>query len=234
MVKIGENAMNYQVIIPAAGSGKRMGAGYNKLLMNLAGRPIILHTLDVFEKDSSCSRIILVIHSDDDSFFAEIQSHYTKIHIVYGGSERQYSVYNGLKAAETEGIILVHDGARPFIRPETISRLVQSASECGAAIAAVPVKDTIKKVIDLEVIETVDRSSLWQVQTPKAFHFSVLQSAHEQAKIEGYLGTDEASLVEKNGHPVKIVESDYDNIKLTTPEDLYFAEAILKKRHQHH
>jgi len=233
-MRIGEKAMNYQVIIPAAGSGKRMGAGYNKLLMNLAGRPIILHTLDVFEKDPNCNRIILVIHADDEPFFTETQGRYPKIDLVYGGSERQYSVYNGLKAAQANGIILVHDGARPFIRPETISRLVDSARKNGAVIAAVPVKDTIKKATDLEVVETVDRSSLWQVQTPQAFHFSVLQSAHEQAKIEGYLGTDEASLVEKNGHPVKIVESDYDNIKLTTPEDLYFAEAILKKRHQHH
>ncbi|MBS4221059.1 2-C-methyl-D-erythritol 4-phosphate cytidylyltransferase [Bacillus sp. FJAT-49711] len=224
--------MNYQVIIPAAGSGKRMGAGYNKLLMNLAGRPIILHTLDVFEKDPYCSRIILVIQPDDEPFFKDIQSRYPKIHIVLGGSERQYSVYNGLKAAEADGIILVHDGARPFIRPKTISSLVECARKEGAAIAAVPVKDTIKKATDLKVIETVDRSSLWQVQTPQAFRFSVLQSAHEQAKLEGYLGTDEASLVEKGGYPVKIVESDYDNIKLTTPEDIYFAEAILRKRQQ--
>ncbi|MCR2823265.1 2-C-methyl-D-erythritol 4-phosphate cytidylyltransferase [Lederbergia panacisoli] len=224
--------MNYQVIIPAAGSGKRMGAGYNKLLMNLEGRPIILHTLDVFEKDPHCGQIILVIQPDDEPFFKEIQSRYLKIHLVHGGSERQYSVYNGLKAAVADGIILVHDGARPFIRPETILSLVDSARKHGAAIAAVPVKDTIKKVKDLEVIETVDRSSLWQVQTPQAFRFSVLKSAHERAKLEGFLGTDEASLVEKSGQPVKIVESDYDNIKLTTPEDLYFAEAILKKRQQ--
>lgn len=231
-MRIGEKAMNYQVIIPAAGSGKRMGAGYNKLLMNLAGRPIILHTLDVFEEDHNCSRIILVIHSNDESFFTEIESRYTKVHLVFGGSERQYSVYNGLKAAKAEGIILVHDGARPFIRPETIARLVAAAEENGAAIAAVPVKDTIKKVTNLEVVETVDRSSLWQVQTPQAFHFSVLKSAHERAQKEKYIGTDEASLVEKTRHTVKIVEADYDNIKLTTPEDLYFAEAILKKRQQ--
>lgn len=224
--------MNYQVIIPAAGSGKRMGAGYNKLLMNLAGRPIILHTLDVFEKDPNCSRIILVIHSNDESFFTEIGSRYTKIHLVFGGNERQYSVYNGLTAAKEEGIILVHDGARPFIRPETIARLVAAAEENGAAIAAVPVKDTIKKVKNFEVVETVDRSSLWQVQTPQAFHFSLLKNAHERAQKEKYLGTDEASLVEKTRHSVKVVEADYDNIKLTTPEDLYFAEAILKKRQQ--
>lgn len=225
--------MDYQVIIPAAGSGKRMGAGQNKLLLKLDGRPIINHTLDVFEADPWCSKIILVIQQDEKDIFDKLLTKSvksSKIELVFGGSERQYSVYNGLKAACNNGIILVHDGARPFVRIETIGRLVEAAAESGAAIAAVPVKDTIKKAVGLEVVETVERSSLWQVQTPQAFRFSVLMDAHNNANEEQFLGTDEASLVERSNHPVKIVESDYDNIKLTTPEDLYFAEAIMSKR----
>lgn len=225
--------MDYQVIIPAAGSGKRMGAGHNKLFLELHARPIILHTLDVFGNDPHCSKIILVIQPNEEGYFSEILAgtrYLPKVKIAAGGSERQYSVYNGMKAAEKDGIVLVHDGARPFIRLETIRRLADAAAEKGAAIAAVPVKDTIKRITDLTVVETVERSSLWQVQTPQAFRFSVLLDAHDNAKKANFLGTDEASLVEKMGYPVTVVESDYDNIKLTTPEDLYFAEAIMEKR----
>lgn len=223
--------MSYQVIIPAAGSGKRMGAGFNKLRLELAGSPIILHTLHVFISDPECSKIILVIDSRDQQFFEELLTrNLTKVELVNGGSERQYSVYNGLQVADQNGIILVHDGARPFITHATIKNLVETASMSGAAIAAVPVKDTIKRVEGLEVVETLERSSLWQVQTPQAFRFSVLHEAHKKARDENFLGTDEASLVERIGYPVKIVESDYDNIKLTTPEDLFFANAILEKR----
>ncbi len=224
--------MDYQVIIPAAGSGKRMGVGRNKLFIEVAGRPVILHTLDIFASDLYCKKIILAVQPNDENYFKDILAGHPgngKIDFVYGGHERQHSVYNGLKAASGE-IILVHDGARPFIRQHTISRLVQSAHENGAAIAAVPVKDTIKRADHNQVVETVDRLGLWQIQTPQAFRLPILIRAHEQAIEQDYLGTDEASLVEKIGLPVMIIESDYDNIKLTTPEDLYFAEAILAKR----
>ncbi|MCJ7843361.1 2-C-methyl-D-erythritol 4-phosphate cytidylyltransferase [Lederbergia sp. NSJ-179] len=224
--------MNYQVIIPAAGLGKRMGVGFNKLLMKLEDRPVILHTLDVFLQDANCRDIILVIHPNDQRFFVEhfSKGQWRKIKLVYGGNERQLSVYKGLIAADPDGVVLVHDGARPFIKESIIAQLVQSAAQNGAAIAAVPVKDTIKKTEGINVVETIDRSSLWQVQTPQAFRFSILYEAHIQAKKDHFLGTDESSLVERIGYPVKIVESDYDNIKLTTPEDLFFAKAIIEKR----
>lgn len=225
--------MDYQVIIPAAGSGKRMGAGYNKLFLELAGRPIIFHTIDVFASDPNCKKIILVIQPADEKWFIERlekESYMTDIQFALGGMERQYSVYNGLKSASPDGVVLVHDGARPFIGLDTIDELVSVAAKNGSAILAVPVKDTIKKVRGLEVMETIERSSLWQVQTPQAFHFSVLYNAHVRAEAEHFMGTDEASLVERAGFSVKIVQGDYDNIKLTTQEDLYFAEAILKKR----
>ncbi|KQL52098.1 2-C-methyl-D-erythritol 4-phosphate cytidylyltransferase [Heyndrickxia shackletonii] len=225
--------MEYQVIIPAAGQGKRMGAGKNKLFLHLNGKPIISHTLKVFLDDEKCSGIILAIQPDDEDFFKKLLNTYSttkKIHLVFGGAERQYSVFNGLKVIKDSNIILVHDGARPFIRHEVIHQLAKAAHEKGAAIAAVPVKDTIKKVQDFQVVETIERTSLWQVQTPQAFRFSLLWEAHHQALQENFLGTDEASLVERLQYPVQIVTADYDNIKLTTPEDLYIAEAILKHR----
>lgn len=224
--------MAYQVIIPAAGQGKRMGAGKNKLLLELNGVPIFIHTLMVFENDDQCEGIILSISPQDEETIKSLLAKYgiRKVTaIVYGGKERQHSVYNGLKAARSEGIILVHDGARPFIEVPFIQELVKVAKEYGAAVIAVPVKDTIKRVHQSQVIETVDRSSLWAIQTPQAFRVSLLLEAHEKAIEIDFLGTDEASLVERINHPVKIVEGSYDNIKLTTKEDIYFAEAIIKK-----
>ncbi|WP_338752590.1 2-C-methyl-D-erythritol 4-phosphate cytidylyltransferase [Bacillus sp. FJAT-52991] len=225
--------MAYQVVIPAAGQGKRMKADRNKLLLSLQGRPVIIHTLEVFEKDPACNGIVLAVKQEEKQLFADLISKY-KISKVYkfvtGGEERQQSVYNGLKQLDQADIVLVHDGARPFMTRKMIAELVEQAKHSEAAIAAVPVKDTIKRVKDGTVSETVERSSLWSVQTPQAFRFSSLLQAHEQAEKDGFLGTDDASLVERMNVPVQIVEGDYDNIKLTTPEDLIFAEAIIQKR----
>jgi 2-C-methyl-D-erythritol 4-phosphate cytidylyltransferase len=226
--------MPYQVIVPAAGQGKRMGAGKNKLLLTLEGVPVLIHTLKVFEADAECSGITLAIHPDDEAEFKHLLKEYG-IHkvtsLVTGGRERQDSVYNGLKSLDGNAeVVLVHDAARPFIKTETIHKLVEAAFNQGGAIVAVPVKDTIKKARQGQVAETVERSSLWAVQTPQAFRMSVLLEAHTKAEKEQFVGTDESSLVERLPHPVAIIEGDYDNIKLTTPEDLYFAEAILRKR----
>jgi 2-C-methyl-D-erythritol 4-phosphate cytidylyltransferase len=225
--------MNYQVIIPAAGKGKRMKAGKNKLLLQLEDRPVIVHTLQVFETDNDCEHIILSIHPDDKEAFSNLVKDFglTKVApFVMGGKERQDSVFNALKTIDDEeGIVLVHDGARPFIKKEHIDSLVNRANKDGAAIAAVPVKDTIKKAADGFVQETVERSSLWMVQTPQAFRVSLLEKAHSKATFDHFCGTDDATLVERLGVKVAVVESDYDNIKLTTPEDLYFAKAIIEK-----
>jgi 2-C-methyl-D-erythritol 4-phosphate cytidylyltransferase len=225
--------MAYQVIIPAAGQGKRMGAGRNKLYLTLEGIPVLIHTLRVFEEDEQCEGIILSIHQNDEQGFKELLKEYRirKVtDLVYGGKERQDSVFNGVKTINTDGIVLVHDAARPFVKKETIHELSKAAETDGAAIAAVPVKDTIKKAANLQVTETIERSSLWAVQTPQAFRVSVLLNAHERAVVDKFTGTDDASLVERLSHKVVIIEGDYDNIKLTTPEDVYFAEAIIKKR----
>jgi 2-C-methyl-D-erythritol 4-phosphate cytidylyltransferase len=225
--------MTYQVILPAAGQGKRMGAGKNKLLLKLNDIPVLIHTLQVFEQDEACSGVILAIHPQDE---VEFQASLTKyqiskvIRLVPGGKERQDSIFNALKSVENDGIILVHDAARPFIQEQHIHRLTEMAAETGAAILGVPAKDTIKKVQNGVVVETVERSSLWAVQTPQAFRISLLLDAYHKAEKDHFLGTDDASLVERLQYPIAMVEGDYDNIKLTTPEDLFFAEAILEKR----
>ncbi|MEG7336854.1 2-C-methyl-D-erythritol 4-phosphate cytidylyltransferase [Bacillus subtilis] len=223
--------MSYDVVILAAGQGKRMKAGRNKLFIELKGDPVIIHTLKVFDSHRPCEKIILVINEREREDFQQMLTNYrfqTAIELVAGGDERQHSVYKGLKAVNQEKIVLVHDGARPFIKHEQIDELIAEAEQAGAAILAVPVKDTIKRVQDLQVSETIERSSLWAVQTPQAFRLSLLMKAHAEAEHKGFLGTDDASLVEEmEGVSVRVVEGRYTNIKLTTPDDLTSAEAIM-------
>lgn len=224
--------MAYEVIIPAAGQGKRMGAGKNKLFLKLDGLPVFIHTLKVFEKDPNCTGVWLVTNPQDrEEMNALIQKNKIKklAAILNGGSERQYSVYNAVKQIPKDTIVLVHDAARPFINSNQLKDLTDVAAINGAAVLAVPIKDTVKKVKGDLVEETVERSSLWAIQTPQAFRISILKEAHDRAFLEKFLGTDDASLVERMGKEVKIVMGNYDNIKLTTPEDLYFAEAIIQK-----
>jgi 2-C-methyl-D-erythritol 4-phosphate cytidylyltransferase len=226
--------MAYQVIIPAAGQGKRMGAGKNKLLIELNGVPVLIHTLLVFENDEECAEIILAVHPQDEAECCTLLTKYkiTKVkRIVFGGKERQDSIYHALKTLTEDGIVLVHDAARPFIKKASIHLVAETAAKIGAAIIGVPAKDTIKKVHNGKVTETIERSSLWIVQTPQAFRMSLLLEAYKKAEKENFTGTDDASLVERLDAPIAMVEGDYDNIKLTTPEDLFFAEAILTKRY---
>ena len=225
--------MDYEVIIPAAGQGKRMKENKNKLWIELKNSPIIAHTLYVFGTDKHCKQIILPINpAEKEEFDRLIQtlSLPVPVTLINGGSERQYSVRNGLTALSDEAeIVLVHDGARPFINHSILKKLIADAKQFGASVLAVPVKDTIKQVRGDLVERTIDRSSLWAIQTPQAFRVSLLKEAHEAAVAAKYLGTDDASLVEQIGRKVAITEGNYDNIKITTPEDLYFAEAILEK-----
>lgn len=225
--------MNYQVVIPAAGQGKRMNAGKNKQFLEVNEIPLIIHTLRVFESHSLCSGIILVINKMERNEFEELIHKYkiTKVkQLVYGGAERQNSVYNGLKACHKENYVLVHDGARPFVSHTSIEELIQATNRTGAATLGVPLKDTIKVVKDGVVSHTLDRSNLWGIQTPQAFELDLILNAHNQAIEEGYLGTDDASLMERTGQAVSIVMGDYINIKITTPEDLIIAESIIKRK----
>ncbi|WP_368505968.1 2-C-methyl-D-erythritol 4-phosphate cytidylyltransferase [Alkalihalophilus sp. As8PL] len=225
--------MNYSVVIPAAGQGKRMQAGKNKQFIHLRNEPIIVHTLKAFVSDPWCDRIILVVNKEERKEMGELCSFLSdkkQIMIVNGGLERQQSVKCGIDAIDGEGIVLVHDGARPFINQEIIHLLVNDAAKSGAATVAVPVKDTVKRVKDFKVLETMKREELWSIQTPQAFDVELLKEAHEKAEAENKLGTDDASLIEWLGKPVSIIQGDYTNIKLTTPEDLLFAEAILTQK----
>ncbi|ARK28489.1 2-C-methyl-D-erythritol 4-phosphate cytidylyltransferase [Halalkalibacter krulwichiae] len=225
--------MNYSVVIPAAGQGKRMRAGKNKQFLELRGEPLIIHTLRLFDEDASCEQIVLVANQDEIETMRELVKQYgiSKVSaILKGGKERQDSVRHGIECLTEDQIVLVHDGARPFITHEVISRLVTNAMKHGAAIVAVPVKDTIKRVKEGLVMETQKREELWSVQTPQAFKWSLISEAHQKACEHNVIGTDDASLVEWLGHEVSIVEGDYQNIKLTTPDDLLFAEAILTER----
>ncbi|MDJ1112130.1 MULTISPECIES: 2-C-methyl-D-erythritol 4-phosphate cytidylyltransferase [Staphylococcaceae] len=220
----------YDVIIPAAGMGKRMQADKNKVLLQLQSKSILEHTLETFQSDDNCRAIHLAAQKDELEMLKAMSKAYNKIEVVtVGGSERQYSIYNVLKAIQPCDYVFIHDAARPFVTPETLYKLYTKVQQYKSVVAAVKVKDTVKRVIDFQVEETLNREELWQIQTPQAFSYHLLLEAYNKADEDDFLGTDDASLVERL-YPVNIVESDYDNIKITTPEDMFFAEAILKKR----
>ncbi len=223
--------MKYSVVIPAAGQGKRMNLGKNKQFLLLENKPVIIHTLEVFQEDSWCEEIIVVANEKEIDEIKQLTNTYNicKVKkIIPGGTERQHSVRNGLKTLTGDRIVLVHDGARPFVVKEQIHHLVEEAKQSGAAILAVPIKDTVKKSEAGTISYTVDRSNLWSAQTPQAFHLQTIVQAHNWAEQNEFLGTDEASLLEKLNKPTSIVMGDYFNIKLTTKEDIVFAESILR------
>ncbi|OEG15940.1 2-C-methyl-D-erythritol 4-phosphate cytidylyltransferase [Enterococcus quebecensis] len=230
-------ALDYEVILLAAGQGRRMGASRNKILLHLVGKPIISYSLNMFLNDPACKHIVLVTQEDEQGLLGAMVKKETKrkqspVTIVSGGSERQYSVYNGLQfLLNPENIVMVHDGARPFVTLKQLKLLHRKVQETRAAILGVPVKDTIKRVVDGIVQETVPRETLWQIQTPQAFYGEDLLAVHRCAQQENYLGTDEASLIEKYSNlSVSMVLGSYENIKLTTPEDMLIGEAIVKRK----
>lgn len=222
-------------LIPAAGMGKRMGASINKQYLQLAGVPIVARTISVFENAPFIDGIILVTPAAEIPYCREhvVEAYgFRKVlEIVPGGRERQNSVMNGLRALQQQAgehdVVLIHDGVRPLISRELLRESIEVARSCDGALVAVPAKDTIKTVRDGYVIDTPDRSALWQAQTPQGFRFGVIFAAHLAAEQEGFMGTDDASLVERRGGAVRIVRGDYRNIKITTPEDIALAEAFL-------
>ncbi|MDJ0774998.1 MAG: 2-C-methyl-D-erythritol 4-phosphate cytidylyltransferase [Mastigocoleus sp. MO_167.B18] len=223
------------LLIPAAGSGRRMGSDRNKLLLSLLEKPILTWTLLAAQKASSISDITIICQPHDRE---EIQIiiddlKLTKaIKIIRGGSSRQESVYNGLQALPDRAEkVLIHDGARCLITPELFDRCVDSIREIQGLIAAVPVKDTIKVVDEHGIIQnTPERSKLWAAQTPQGFDVKLLKECHEKALDNGWKVTDDAALFERCGLPVKIVPGEETNLKVTTPQDLAIAEFILRGR----
>lgn len=224
-------------LVPAAGMGKRMGASINKQYLLLAGKPILAHTLSIFERASFVDGIFVITPEDEIPFCRDQVVEYygfTKIRdIVAGGAERQHSVLNGLRAMEgtaaDDDVVLIHDGVRPFVSADVLARATAVAWEDDGALVAVPAKDTVKTVEDGIITGTPPRETLWLAQTPQAFRYAVIRAAHEIADAERFLGTDDAMLVERLGRSVRIVVGDYRNIKITTPEDMVLAEAFLKE-----
>jgi len=216
--------MKVAAIIAAGGSGKRMGRP--KQFLPLLGRAVVEWSLEVFKKIKSIEQIILTVSGDDLERAKNLG-----VLVVEGGAERQDSVANGLKFVSPDcDLVLIHDGARPLITPDIVEKAMAEAREHGAVVVGVPVADTIKQVEsgDWLVEKTVDRGKLWQAQTPQVFKHEIITQAYKKARQKA---TDDAQLVEDFGKKVKMVMGSYQNIKITTPEDLIIAEAILRSRH---
>lgn len=206
-----------------------MNIGTNKNFLELAGEKILIRTLKKFSQVERINFLIVVAAEneiDEVEKFLSAEKNLKPYKIVVGGSERQYSIANGLKFVPADSeIVLVHDAARPLVSLQTIENVIDAAEKFGGAIAAVPEKNTIK-IIDEEnfVKETPPRSEIVSVQTPQGFKKEILFRAYEEAEKNNFLGTDDSSLVERTGGKIKIVWSDYKNIKITTPEDIAIAE----------
>ena len=227
--------MKTVVIIPAGGTGRRMGGEIPKQYLLLAGIPILAHTLSAFQHSPLIDEILLVVPGGD---VAEVRRDVVERYdfsrvslVIAGGRERQDSVRNALVYVRDEHeIILVHDGVRPFVTEALIERAVAGAKAFGAVTVGVPVRDTVKAVDAAgRVVKTVLREGLWLTQTPQAFRREVILAAYERAAADGFYGTDDASLVERMGIPVRMIPGDADNIKMTTPEDLARGERMIRR-----
>ena len=226
--------MRIAALIPAAGRGKRMAEETPKAFLPLGGAPLLAHTLRQFEASSIVGEVVVLAPPGDGIRLAEEMAARHGIRkvsrVVAGGAERQDSVYRGLKALENRtDLVLIHDGARPFATPELIERVAAETRLAKAAVAAVPVRDTIKEIgADGMVLRTLNRGPLWETQTPQGFHYPLILEAYEKAFRDGFYGTDDAALVERLGVKVKVVLGSRFNLKITTPEDLVLGKALLQ------
>jgi 2-C-methyl-D-erythritol 4-phosphate cytidylyltransferase len=223
------------LLIPAAGMGKRMGSDRNKLLLTLKGKPLLAWTLMAADASKSIEWIGVMGQPLDFPDFGEIMGNLAlrkPVKLIQGGQTRQESVYNGLQALPPEATrVLIHDGARCLATPELFDRCTIALETCQGLIAAIPVKDTIKIVDESGIIQdTPDRSKLWAAQTPQGFEVKLLKECHQKGRELGWEVTDDAALFEKCLLPVKIVEGEETNLKVTTPVDLAIAEFILRQR----
>jgi 2-C-methyl-D-erythritol 4-phosphate cytidylyltransferase len=220
-------------LIAAAGIGKRMGDQGKQYLL-LKGKPMLAYTLLAFQNCSAIQRIIIVANKEDLNRCQDLVSQYeiSKVfRIVEGGKERQDSVYNGLQVLpEGTKVIAVHDGARPLIFPDLIESSLSRLKGWDGVVVGVPTKDTLKLVKGEKVIETLNRQGVWQIQSPQVFFVDLLIKAYQEAHKEGFYGTDDAVLMERMGYKIRIIMGSYENIKITTPEDVVVAEAILARR----
>lgn len=226
--------MSWYAVILGGGSGRRMQSDVNKVFLPLRGVPAIIRAIAPFT--GLCAGAVVVAAKGEGEFMRGLLQRYGMDRfvraVVPGGSERQHSVANGLSALPADAdYVLIHDGARALVTEDVIRRAMDSALSHGSGIASVPVVDTIKRADgDGLVLETLNRSQLYAMQTPQAFLTSLVRRAHEQARADGFLGTDDASLLEHAGLPVYLSQGDRENLKLTTPADLSVAQVILAAR----
>jgi 2-C-methyl-D-erythritol 4-phosphate cytidylyltransferase len=223
------------LLIPAAGMGRRMGSERNKLLLTLLGKPLLAWTLLAAEEARDISWIGIMGQIADQPDFKAIIAELSlskPVQLILGGETRQESVYNGLQALPAAAErVLIHDGARCLATPQLLDRCAAALLDCPGLIAAVPVKDTIKVVDETGIIQdTPDRRQLWAAQTPQGFEVQLLKQCHNQGRDSGWQVTDDAALFERCGLPVRIVEGEETNLKVTTPVDLAIAEFILRQR----
>jgi 2-C-methyl-D-erythritol 4-phosphate cytidylyltransferase len=227
--------MSVAALVLGAGRGERLGTDAPKAFVPLLGRPILLHALQALAACPALDRLVPVVAAADlprlERWRSELEAIPRLAAAVAGGAERQDSVRAGLRSLPAEvGLVAVHDAARPLVRPEDVSRVLAVAREHGAALLAVPVRDTLKRVRGDRVVETPPRDECWAAQTPQVFRRDWLEEALAKAEADGFLGTDDAQLVERLGLPVRVVAGDPRNLKITLPEDLAVAEAWLRER----
>jgi len=222
--------ISFAVVIVMAGAGTRFGGETPKVFLPIAGEPMWRHSLLAFAALPGLVSIVLVTSSERLDEVRASAGHPLAV-VAEGGEQRQDSVRNGLAAVTgSPSVVAVHDAARPLIAPATAQRAIRSAAEFGSGLVAVPVRDTIKDVVDGIVVGTPERAGLWQAQTPQCFRTDILVRAHEQAVRDGVQATDDAALVERIGQAVHVVRGDPWNIKVTEPGDLVVAEAVLARR----
>jgi 2-C-methyl-D-erythritol 4-phosphate cytidylyltransferase len=220
-------------IIVAAGKGVRMKGRIRKQYQDLSGRPVLVHSIMTFDACSLIEEIFIVVPEEEIDYcqnnIASSLDLKTRLNLIPGGVQRQDSVYNGLQAIDQKtGTVVIHDGVRPFIHPEDLTACILGAKDFGACILGIPASDTLKRVNKSGIIEsTLFRENIWLAQTPQAFQYGLIIKAHETARQNGYFGTDDASLVERLGKKVKIINGSKFNIKITTREDLDVARAML-------
>ncbi|MEW6280617.1 MAG: 2-C-methyl-D-erythritol 4-phosphate cytidylyltransferase [Candidatus Eremiobacterota bacterium] len=225
--------MAFLAIVTAAGRSRRMG-GVNKLLMPLGGEPLLLHSLRRLDAFPALEAIVVSAPEGDEDTYRELfqGAGLTRVRaVVTGGAERQESIFHAIRALEAapDDVLAIHDAARPFLTHALLARLLDALSDWDGVLPVVPVKDTIKSVRCGGVEQTLPREQLVAAQTPQVFSYSVIYQAHAEAARQGYLGTDDCSLVEWRGGRIGVVEGDYRNLKVTTPEDLVIAERLLQQ-----
>jgi len=227
--------MKIVALIAAAGLGKRMNAKISKPFIPIFGKPILAYTIEKFEQCKFIEKIYLIVNPEERDFCSKdiiLKYNFSKVQeLIEGGETRQDSVYNGLKVLGPDtDIVVIHDGVRPLVEKTIIQESIEAAQEYGAAIAAIPLKETVKKSRkDFFINETLNREEIWRAQTPQTFKYDIILSAYHQSYKDKFFATDDATIVERYGHKVKMIIGSEGNIKITTPFDIIIAENFLKR-----